>query len=209
LRGLLAALLHEDVPLWLLAATSGGVLAEELIPDEEQRKLGSVLGPERREALLMEIGRRFSDEAQAITGAVAERFVVACCQAELRDIGESELAERVRRVSETSDQLGYDVTAPRRDHSTRRIEVKGTRTGGTNLVFYLSRNEAERSQVDPDWSLVGCRIAHDDRERLVGHLYGAQLKAYLPHDPRSEAHWQSVRLELPDEMFIGGLPPIE
>jgi hypothetical protein len=208
-EALLAALLHEEIPLWLLAATSGGVLADELIPDEEGHKLSSVLGPERREALLLEIGRRFSDEAQAVTGAVAERFVVACCKAELRDVGESELAERVRRVSETSDQLGYDVTAPRRDHSTRRIEVKGTRAGGTNLVFYLSRNEAERSLADPDWSLVGCRIARDDHAKLVGHLFGTQLKAYLPHDPRSEARWQSVRLDVPDADFASGLPPIE
>jgi hypothetical protein len=208
-EALLAALLHQKVPLWLIAATSSGsVLADELIPDEERRKLCSVLGPESRETLLLEIGRRFSDEGQAQTGAIAEDFVVACCQAELRDIGEPELAERVRRVSEISDQLGYDVTAPRRDRSTRRMEVKGTRAAGTNLVFYLSRNEAERGLADPDWSLVGCRIAGDDRAQLVGHLYGRQLKAYLPHDPRPEARWQSVRLDVPDADFARGLPPI-
>jgi hypothetical protein len=157
----------------------------------------------------LEIGRRFSDEGQAQTGAIAEHFVVACCQAELRGIGELELAERVRRVSEISDQLGYDVTAPRRDHSTRRIEVKGTRATGTNLVFYLSRNEAERGLADPDWALVGCRITGDDRAQLVGHLYGRQLKAYLPHDSRPGARWQSVRLDVPDTDFTRGLPPIE
>ena len=54
-EALLAALLHQKVPLWLIAASasSGSVLADELIPDEERRKLCSVLGPESREALLL------------------------------------------------------------------------------------------------------------------------------------------------------------
>jgi Domain of unknown function (DUF3883) len=208
-EALLAALLQHDVPLWLLAATSGSVLAEELIPDEESHKLHSVLGPEQREALLLAIGRRYSDNRQTLTGSIAEHFVVAQCQAELRYFGEPELAKRVRRVSEISDQLGYDVTAPRRDRSTRRIEVKGSRGDGAGFVMHLSRNEAERGLADPDWSLVACRIARDDSPQLVGHIYGSQLRPYLPEDRRSEARWESVRLEFPETGFTPGLPPIE
>ena len=208
-EALLAALLQRDIPLWLLAATSESVLADELIPDEESHKLCSVLGPEQREALLLAIGRRHSDDRQTLTGSIAEDFVVARCQAELNDLGEPELAKRVRRVSEISDQLGYDVTAPRLDHSTRRIEVKGSRGDGVKFVMHLSRNEAERGLTDPDWSLVACRITRDDSPHLVGHTYGSQLSPYLPEDRRSEAHWESVRLEFPETGFTAGLPPIE
>jgi hypothetical protein len=207
-EALLASLLQRDTPLWLLAATSGAALEEELIPDEESRKLHSVLGPERREALLLAIGRRFSNDQQSLTGAIAEEFIVTCCRAELNDAGEPALAERVRRVSETSDQLGYDITAPRLDHSTRRIEVKGSRGEGSRFVMHVSRNEAERGLADPDWSLVACRISGDDYVRLVGHMYGFQLGPYLPEDQRAEAHWESVRLELPETVFAVGLPPM-
>ncbi len=207
-EALLAALLRRDMPLWLLAATAGSVLAEELIPDEESRKLRTMLGPERREAFLLAIGRRFVDDQQTLTGSIAEEFVVALCRAELNDAGEPELAQRVRRVSETSDQLGYDITAPRLDHSTRRMEIKGSRGENVKFVMHLSRNEAERGQADPDWSLVACRITGNDCPRLMGHIDGLQLLPYLPKDQGLGAHWESVRLELSETMFAVGLPPI-
>ena len=75
--------------------------------------------------------------------------------------------------------------------------------------MHLSRNEAERGLVDPDWSLVACRITRDDSPYLVGHTYGSELSPYLPEDRRSEAHWESVRLEFPETGFSAGLPPIE
>lgn len=207
-EGVLAALLNRRAPLWLLAATADGVLEEELIPDDERTKLREVLDPQAREALLLSLGRRFSQEERALTGAIAERFLVARCRAELRAHGASDLAESVRRVSEISDQLGYDISAPRLDHSTRRIEAKGTRAGGTTVVFYLSRNEAERGLADPDWSLVACRVAADDAVALVGYVPGPELRAYLPNDPRPETRWQTIRLELPEAAFTAGLPPV-
>jgi hypothetical protein len=207
-EALLAALLTRRVPLWLLAATASGVLEDELIPDEERTKLHEVLAPQAREALLLALGRRYSQEDRAATGAIVEEFVVTHCRAQLRSRGASDLADSVRRVSEISDQLGYDITAPRLDHSTRRIEAKGTRGAGPTVVFYLSRNEAERALADHDWSLVACRVAGDDAVVLVGHVSGPQLAPYLPHDPGPETRWQSIRLEVPESLFTDSLPPI-
>jgi hypothetical protein len=191
-----------------MAATSGGVLADELIPDGERAKLWEILTPEGREAVLLKIGRRFSEEGQAITGAIAESLIVTRCQAELLRAGASDLADSVCRVSEVSDQLGYDITAPRLDRTTRRIETKGTRASGTSVVFYLSRNEAERGLIDADWSLVVCRVLYDDTAEIIGHLKGVELRSYLPEDPGTETRWQSIRLELPETVFTSGLPPI-
>lgn len=207
-EAVLAALLDQRAPLWLLAATANGVLAEELVPDEERTKLHEILDPQSREALLLALGRRFSQKDTAATGAIVERFIVARCRAELRDRGASDLAESVRRVSEISDQLGYDISAPRLDHSTRRIEAKGTRGPGGTVVVYLSRNEAERGLTDPDWSLVACRVSNDNDVALVGYVLGSQLSVYLPSDPGPETRWQSIRLELPEAVFTVGLPPI-
>lgn len=206
-EALLVAFLIASRPLWLLAATAEGILVDELIPDDAQFALREGMGAETRDALLLELGRRFSDEARSVTGDLAEKYIVESCRAELRDAGAPALAESVRRVSEISDQLGYDITAPRLNGSTRRIEAKGTRGGGSAIVVFLSRNEAERGLSDTDWSLVACRVAADDSVELVGRLVGADLRGYLPSDPCPETRWQSIRLELPAGTFAPGLPP--
>jgi hypothetical protein len=80
------------------------------------------------------MGRRFSDADARRTGDLAEAHVTKACRAQLSGAGRDDLAALVRRVSLTSDQLGYDVTAPRLDGSTRRLEVKGTRMSGQQLL---------------------------------------------------------------------------
>jgi hypothetical protein len=206
-EALLVALLEHQTPLWLGAATGGGALEEDLIPDQARATLREALDPETREGLLLRLGLSYSEAEQARIGGIAETFVVTCCRRELRDAGAPGLADAVRRVSEVSDQLGYDITAPRLDRSTRRIEVKGTRSTGRS-VFYLSRNEAERGLVDPNWALVVCRVVGEDDVRLVGHLGGGEMQRYLPRDACDKAHWQSVRVDVPEESFLPGLPPM-
>jgi hypothetical protein len=196
-EALLVALLERRTPLWLGAATGGGALEEDLIPDQARATLREALDPETREGLLLRLGLSYSEAEQARIGAIAEAFVVTCCRRELRDAGAPGLADAVRRVSEVSDQLGYDITAPRLDRSTRRIEVKGTRSTGRS-VFYLSLN----------WALVVCRVVGEDEVHLVGHLGGGEMRRYLPRDASDEAHWQSVRVEVPEESFLPGLPPM-
>lgn len=205
-EALLAAFLASRPPLWLLAATAEGIVIDELIPDEAHDTLQDVMDTAARDALLLAMGRRFSDEARSVTGNIAEDFVEDRCREELRAAGAPILAEAVRRMSEYSDQLGYDISAPRLDGSTRRIEVKGTRSGGEAIVIFISRNEAERGLRDRNWSLVSCRVAGDDSVELVGHLAGPALKCYLPLDPHPEGRWQSARIELPAELFAPGLP---
>jgi hypothetical protein len=206
-EALVVVLLDRRRPLWLSAATSDGILADELIPDEQQRILADVLDPAAREQLLLQVGRRFSDDERSATGALVEEYVVSVCRQQLRDLGEHDLAGQVQRVSLVSDELGYDVTAPRADRSTRRLECKGTRRGGTSVTFYLSRNEAERGLADPDWSLVLCRLLEDDSVQLLGHLLGSDLSSLLPSDPCPRARWQSARIEVGVTDCRRGLAP--
>ncbi len=205
-EALLIAFLSSRPPLWLSAATAGGVVVDELIPDDAQRALEEIMTPQMREVLLLQLGRRFSDVERMVTADLTEDFIVERCQTELRAGGAPQLATNVRRLSLLSDQLGYDITAPRLDGTTRRIEAKGFRGDGVTIVIYLSRNEANRAMADADWFLVACRVAAHDCVELVGYLTGSDLAGYLPSDPCPATRWQSIRLELPAEMFAPGLP---
>ncbi len=194
-------------PLWLAAAAGEDHVAWELVPEHEAQALaGLFVDLAEREAFLLAAARRVDPDRDARTGRLAEEHVVAACRAQLGHAGRADLAERVRQVSLTSDQLGYDVTAPRLDDSSRRLEVKGTRTQGSTFTVTVSRNEARQAARDADWFLVACRVAADDTTTLNGWLAGAQLEAFLPEDPVERGQWRSVDIELDESMLTAGLP---
>jgi hypothetical protein len=205
---LLAAYLACRRPIWLEAAAAEGELAAELIPADAGRTLeGALPDPEVREALLMALAQTFSDEERRRIGDTAERAVVADLRAQLSALGREDLAGSVRRVSELSDQLGYDVTAPYLNGAgKRRIEVKGTTTLGQVVSFHLSRNEANVAVRDPDWYLVLCRVDGDDAE-IVGWTTGQALEPMLPTDS-AFGRWDSAAIRTDVGMFVPGLPPV-
>lgn len=125
---------------------------------------------------------------------------MAECKAELADAGRPDLIDQVRRLSLRSDQLGYDVTAPRLDGTTRRMECKGSRLSGPEFRFFLSRGEAERALADPRWSLVACRIDHRDACTVIGWCEGSTVVGLLPDDSES-ARWQSVEINVQESVF--------
>jgi hypothetical protein len=203
---LVITLLASERPAWLLAATAEDDFASELVPDREMEVIEKTLDPDRRELLLLGIGQRYSAESQEKTGALAEDFVVDRCRKELVDAGESDLAEQVQQVSSISDQLGYDITAPRPGASTRRIECKGTKAAIPRI--YLSRNEAKRALCDPDWYLVVCTLDKDDNTDLSGWCPGAELEQFLPVN-QGGGQWASVEIPIPEGLLRPGLPPID
>ena len=208
-EALIHALLVRQHPLWLDAALGvGGEPSETLIPDGERRVLDTALDPAARERLLLRLARTFDDAERRATGGLTEEHVVARCRTELRDLGRQDLVNKVRRVSQISDQLGYDITAPRLDGGTRRIECKGTRGQGEIARIFLSRSEAERGLADPMWSLVVCRVYDDDAVEVLGWCAGSELQDSLPQDASSQSRWASVEIELTTDDLEPGLPPI-
>lgn len=178
----------EDVPEGTRA------LAEELIPDAE-----------RREALLLALGRKHDDASRRALGLRGEEFVVDRARHELIELGRRDLASQVRRLSEFSDDLGYDIVAPR-IHGKRRLEVKTSGRSGEGLVrFFLSRNEFDWGLRDVDWALVVCRVGADDEIDLVGWCRAPALEPYLPADGEG-SRWTSSEVEIPLTLFEPGLP---
>jgi hypothetical protein len=204
-QSLLGRLIECTVPLWLLAATSGDRLTDALIPDHDAEVLEALFDPEAREAFLLALGRRFSDLDLEAIGDRAEEFLAEQFAGQLIALGRPDLAEKVERLSLVSDQLGYDIRAPKIEGESRRIEAKGTRGTSESVTFFLSRNEAEASRGDDDWSLVACRIDGEDAN-VIGWMTGEQLEPFLPLDQTSDSRWEKVRITVPESAFNLGLP---
>lgn len=205
---LLALTLDVERPLWLMTATGdGATLRPELLPDEVRAVVNAVIeDPARREAFLLARARKVDADDRARIGAIGEIAVVAACQQQLEAAGAPGLAANVRRVSLISDELGYDVTAPRLDGTSRRVEVKTTRAAGALIPVVLTRTEATVGISDSSWYLLIVRLDGDEQGRIVGWIDGEQIGPLLPVDQHSEARWETARLRLPAAVVTTGLP---
>jgi hypothetical protein len=208
-EALLGLVLTTTRPVWLLMAAVGGVhVAPEFIPDAVDESLSAVIpDPARREAFLLERARVVDAQERSEVGAEGELMVVDACVQELVDLGARELSAKVRRVSLVSDELGYDITAPRLDRTTRRIEVKASRTTGKMASFFVTRNEARVGISDGDWALVVVRVRTPDQDGVVGWLTGVALRPLLPSDQHAQGHWETARVRLPIDQLTPGIPP--
>ena len=187
-------------PAWLSDATAAAETLSDLVVDAA-----------RREQLLVALGRRFDDTRRRLVGEIGEELVIDAARAELSALGHVELARDVRRVSLLSDQLGYDISAPRIDGPARLLEVKAT-TGDladAGVLIHLSRNEADTGLLFGSWALVVCVV--DDLEqrgaRVVGWCAAPALRDLLPLDGAT-GRWEQAAVELPLDRLRRGLPGV-
>jgi hypothetical protein len=164
----------------------------------------------RREQLLLALAQRFDDTRQRLIGEIGEELVMNALRGELRAMGRLDLAREVRQVSLRSDQLGYDISAPRVAGSARLLEVKATISHPAgSLAIHLSRNEADTGATFPDWALVACVI--DDIDLRLGHIVGwcpeKALADLLPLDGFA-GRWEQASIEVPLERLSPGLPGV-
>lgn len=168
-----------------------------------------ILDSDLRDELLLRLAQRVDDRHAALVGAAGERLVVAEARRELVRLDRPDLAREVRRVSLTSDQLGYDVRAPRLSGHPRRFEVKATAAAepSDHIRVLLSRNEAETGRRLVGWSLVACHITDTDNAAggILGWWSHQQLAEHLPQDARG-GRWAQVELTLAIADARPGLP---
>lgn len=206
----LALVLDRESPLWLrTAAAEESNIKYELLPDDVRAALSVVIpDPDRREAFLLARAAKVEVHERTLLGDEGEEAVVAGCRTQLAQAGAAEMAAAVRRVSSISDELGFDVSAPRIDGSTRRIEVKATRSHVGAVRVFVTRNEIITGLADPDWYLVVVCCEHNGNRAVLGHASAAELLPMLPTDQHSRGRWQMARLRLSVVELEPGLPPI-
>jgi len=173
--------------------------------------LSAVLEPmvgdeDRRRELLLEFGRIFDDAQQKLIGSIGEECVVEHDRRELRDLGHDDLARSVRRVSLFSDQLGYDVLAPRIAGRPRLLEVKTVvRRPQAEFKFFVSRNEITTGLRTSDWAIVACAVLDEETRsaEVIGWSPAEGLRDHLPTDAE-HGRWTEAQLLLPlDQLFEG------
>lgn len=208
---LLQLVLTSDPPLWLFAAIHEEEIRWENVPDRDGAALRqSIADADRREALLLSLGRTVDEQTRKDLGAAGEEYVVAECRGHLVGRGREDLAREVRQVSRLSDQLGYDVTSPDTAGQRHRLEVKTTTgvAGADSVVsFYISRNEAKVGQGDRSWALVAVRKDIVTEEfQIVGWCHADTFASALPSDPSEWGRWASTRIFLDERLLSAGLP---
>jgi hypothetical protein len=206
---LLALILEVEQPLWLrTAAGDGEHVRSEFLPDGVEAALATIIeDPDRREAFLLARARKVNADERQRIGELGEIAVLEACRQQLTDAGAVALATEVQRVSMISDELGYDITAPRCDRSPRRIEVKTTRAAGSIAPVIITRTEASVGSSDPAWMLLVVRLSDEESAQIVGWLDGQQITPHLPVNQGSTARWETASLRLPVTALIPGLPP--
>lgn len=208
---ILQVVLTANPPLWLFAALDGEEVRWENVPDDDASALAASIGEaERREALLLSLGRTVDENSRRLLGSEGEDQVVRECRDYLLAKGREDLAHEVRRVSDISDQLGYDVTSPDTSGKRHRLEVKTSASGPDNpdrVHFYISRNEAKVGSADPQWALVAAiKDVVSGDVRILGWCRAADFAGALPEDPTDWGRWSSARISIPTTAFTEGLP---
>ena len=127
------------------------------------------------------IARKFDVAAQAernrALGRAGEELVLIHERATLSGVGRSDLAKRVRWVSdEDGDGAGYDIASFLPGGQPRLIEVKTT-NGWERTPFHVTRNELAVSKQRPDewyllrlWNFVREPRAFELRPPLEAHV---------------------------------------
>lgn len=114
----------------------------------------------------------------------------------------------MRRVSLLSDELGYDISAPRLVGDARLLEVKATTVDMDPIRIHLSRNEARVGDAYPHWSLVICTVTDVAVRtgKIAGWCHAASLEKRLPADGEG-GRWESAKLGVPLIDLMPNMPP--
>ncbi|MEI6566948.1 MAG: DUF3883 domain-containing protein [Verrucomicrobiota bacterium] len=205
---LAAKFMEMSPPTWLGIATRNGDLNLSMIPPDEAQTLANLFGdPERRDAFLLALHRKFDDAFRRAMGETAELLVLASCKELLSLLGAPTLAEKVLHASLISDQLGYDIRTPTVPGGTLRLEVKHDASPGEYRRFFLSRNEWMVAKHDPAWRLVVCRRNNSGEPEIEGWCDGKLLAPHIPSDT-AQAAWQSILVTCPTGLLVPGLPDL-
>jgi hypothetical protein len=189
-----ATVLHAR-PLWLRDADQLITSPDDLPDDVIMAGQALGLGPSEALAAVRTAWGKVDTTTRAELGAAGEAALTEL----LRDL----TGVRVIYVAEYADGLGYDIRAEAADFRAN-LEVKTTTRRG-RLTVYLSRNEFEVMRGDANWRLVVVLLGSERRADAVGTVDSSWISRQAPTDTSPLGRWESVRLDIPPGIVLGGL----
>ncbi|MBZ4370068.1 protein NO VEIN domain-containing protein [Corallococcus sp. AS-1-6] len=167
---------------------------------EDARRAAAILGlsPEESLAAIRHASGKADLADRLRIGAAGEHGLIAL-------LASAPMA-RVRHVSLESDGYGYDVEVTV-GGAAFHLEVKSTTRRG-RLRVYLSRNEYETMRRDAAWVLVAVRLDPDFQPASIASVDREWIGASAPLDRTPGVRWESVRLDVPTEALIPGIPAV-
>jgi len=199
---LVALLLENEPPPWLVGAAGGPQLRAELIPDALRDELLAVAGgPEVLGALLFGAARRAEDRLPDDAGPAACDHVADECRRKLTSTGDA--SHDVRPLGPFARALGFDLDTP-----ARRLAVRTALRVGWRVDVRLTRSEVEAGRADADWALVVCQHQEVGPPTILGWCPAAAINGMIPCDRHPHGRWTHVNLSLVPEALSPGLPSL-
>ena len=151
---LLKVLAISDAREDLIEVSGAGFIKDEevVIPvgQKPDASIESVAKPPELQRLVRKFDPSARDARNRRLGKRGEERVFYSEQSRLWNIGCKDLARKVRWVSqEDGDGAGYDILSFNTQGDQRFLEVKTT-TGHSRIPFYISRNERDFAEENPD-----------------------------------------------------------
>ena len=134
----------------------------------------------------------------------AREKVGAAGEAELVRLLKEFDGAHVDHVAAWSDGYGYDIDFSQ-GSVTGHLEVKSTNRA-SRFTAYLSRPEYGVMLRDEDWVLVTVRLTTDLEIDGVGSVPREWVAANAPRDAGPFGSWASVKLEVPADVIMSGIP---
>jgi hypothetical protein len=127
--------------------------------------------------------------------------------AELNKLVPESERHRIKHISLFDDSAGFDIQAPstKNYEFSALLEVKTSPRPGKSFTFYLSQNEARVASLNKNWALLGV-ISVESEYKVLGFLSYYQFADFLPVNIDKRARWESVKVTIPKDFFILGLP---
>lgn len=101
-------------------------------------------------------------------GEKGEKYIIEYERERLNSLNKSELAEKIKHVSDTNDYAGYDILSYNDDGTERFIEVKTTK-GPINSDFYISPGELKFSKENKNYYLY--RVYEFNPDKMTGKIF--------------------------------------
>jgi hypothetical protein len=199
----------DDEVVAVICVRSANVPDQAVLETEgfHQELADLVPDPERQARVVRGVAKLFDDSLLKEVGNIGEEIVVAHVRRELTELGRTDLAERVVRVSLFDDTVGYDISAPCIPTGSRLLEVKSTTSTADPVFVHLTRNESNIGAKEPGWSLVVCLVTDmvSRSGEVLGWVTASDLFRHLPIDSELGS-WEVAKLSIHRSVLVPGIP---